>query len=120
MSSIKLIKVIIAIRNVREWIEKLWDGRIISSLIIVFHVGSLDVDYCIIIIHFFHRKGSISEMSSPWTIHVCIEFILTSIIICNRSNHDVISQINAIYMRQIDDSFGKTISIILLMNKLYI
>ena len=82
MISIRIIKVIIAIRGVREWVERLWNERSISSTNIVFHVGFLDFDYCIIIIHLFHRTGLILEMSSSQVIHVCIEFILASITIC--------------------------------------
>ena len=83
MISIRITNVIIAIRGVREWPEKIWNKRIISSTNIVFHVGFLDFDYCIIIIHLFHPTGLISEMSSSRMLHVCIEFILAAIIIRN-------------------------------------
>ena len=64
MISIRITNVIIAIRGVREWAERLRNEWIISSINIVFHVVFLDFDYCIIIIHLFHRTGLISEMSS--------------------------------------------------------
>ena len=82
MISIRITNVIIAIRGVREWAERLWKERIISSTTMVFHVGFLDFDYCIIIIHLFHRTGLISEMSSSRMIHACIDIILASITIC--------------------------------------